>query len=186
MFVMYVDGSHNYDERPAHPLRGASYAISFRTSHELLAGTGILIPFPGRAPPEGCGGVLRPRSCAAEQDSLADRPGAIHGEHGGGVSYSRLRLLWIIFRGSPDYPDLSVDISVTPVGGPNRHSNQRPLSPSHPCVTAAEIQAGEGGATCSGECAGEVLDSVNHDVYSLGVPTIFPELTEELVFMAGH
>lgn len=90
------------------------------------------------------------------------------------------------FQGLPDYLDLSLDISVTPVGGPNRHSNLRPLSPSHPCVIAAEIRAGEGGATCSSECAGEVLASVNHDVYSLGVPAVFPELTEKLVFMAGH
>lgn len=185
---MYVDGSHNYDERPAHPLRGASYASSFRACHELLAGTGIPSPLLGGAPPKGCGG-LRPRSCVpgpVPQSRTAQLTDLGPFMRGGGVSYSRLRLPWVIFRGSPNYPGLSLDISVTPVGAPNRHSNLGPLFPPHPCVIAAETQAGEGGATCLGECAGEVLDSVNHNVYSLGVPAIFPELTEELVFMAGH
>lgn len=53
-------------------------------------------------------------------------------------------------------------------------------------VTAGETQAGEGGATCPGECVGEGLDSVNHDVYSSGVPTLFPDLAAGLVFIAEH
>lgn len=51
--------------------------------------------------------------------------------------------------------------------------NLGPLLPSYSCMVAAETQAGEGGATCLGECAGEGEDSMNYGVHSPAVPPLY-------------
>lgn len=62
---------------------------------------------------------------------------------------------------------------MTPVGSFNRCSNLGPLLPSYSYVVVAETQAGGGGATYSGECAGEGVDSMNYGVHSPDVPPLY-------------
>lgn len=57
------------------------------------------------------------------------------------------------------------------------------LIPPHPCVIAAETQ-GSVEPPVQVSVLGRYW-TLNHGVYSLGVPAVFPELTEELVFMAA-